>query len=178
MQNAEAPTYANLASSPQTTLAIDRIGGVATSEPRMDSWATCHGAGVAASPTKVLDGTYATTVTQASIVASGQCADCGNAGTFRLVINDGRYALYHPVQINANPAEPSVSALHEWRPDDPIEVGTISITGNRATAVPEVNQQNGSTPSVYTFELFHGLLTWHQLSGSGWDTTHPWRQLS
>lgn len=178
LQNAEAPTYANLASSPQTTLAIDRIGGMATSEPRMDTWATCHGAGVAASPTKVLDGTYATTVTQASIVASGQCADCGNAGTFRLVINDGRYALYHPVQINANPAEPSVSAMHGWRPDDPIEVGTISITGNRATAVPEVNQQNGSTPSVYTFELFHGLLTWHQLSGSGWDTTHPWRQQS
>ena len=95
----------------------------------------------------------------------GQCTDCGNAGTFRLVIHDGRYALYHPVQIDANPAEPSVSFVHDWRPEDPVEIGTISIAGNQATAVPEVNQQNESVPTVYTFELFHGLLTWHQLSG-------------
>jgi TRAP-type C4-dicarboxylate transport system substrate-binding protein len=178
LQNAEAPTYADLAADMQTTLAIDRIGGLAASEPRMDAWATCRGVGIAASLTSVLDGSYETTVTQAEIVAGGQCTDCGNAGTFRLVIHDGRYALYHPVQIDANPAEPSVSFFQGWRPDDPVEVGTITITGNQATAVPEVNQQNGSAPTVYTFELFHGLLTWHQLSGAGWDTTHPWRQLS
>ena len=65
LHNAEAPTYADLAADPQTALAIDRIGGLATSEPRMDAWATCHGVGVAASPTSVLDGTYGTTVTQA-----------------------------------------------------------------------------------------------------------------
>ena len=178
LQNAEAPTYADLAADTQTALAIDRIGGLATSEPRMDAWATCRGIGVAASPTSVLDGTYATTVTQASVVASGQCADCGNAGTFRLVIDDGRYALYHPVQIDANPTEQSVSQFDGWRPDDPIEVGTLSISGNRVTQVPETGQQGGSDLTVYTFELFHGLLTWHQLSGAGWDTTRPWRQLS
>ena len=178
LQNVEAPTYADLASDSQTALAIDRIGSLATSEPRMDAWATCHGIGIAASPTGVLDGTYATSVTQATVIASGQCADCGNAGTYRLVIQDGRYTLYRPVQIDANPAEPSVSDQRGWQPDDPVEVGTLSITGNQATLVPETNQQNGSVPTVYTFELFHGLLTWHQLSGAGFDTTHPWRQLS
>jgi TRAP-type C4-dicarboxylate transport system substrate-binding protein len=178
LQNAEAPTYADLAADAQTTLAIDRIGGLAASEPRMDAWATCDGIGIAASPTTILDGSYGVTMTQADVAASGDCTDCGNAGTFQLVIHDGRYALYHPVQINANPDEPSVSFFKGWRPEDPVEVGTISITGNQATLVPEVNQQNGSAPATYTFELFHGLLTWHLLSGAGWDTTHPWRQLS
>ncbi len=178
LHNAEAPTYADLAADSQTALAIDRIGGLAVNEPRMDAFATCHGIGIAASPTSVLDGTYGTTVAQASVVASGQCADCGNAGTFRLVIHNGRYALYHPTQIDANPVEQSVSQFDGWRPDDPEEVGTLSITGNRVTQVPETGQQGGSELTVYTFELFHGLLTWHLLSGAGWDTTHPWRQLS
>lgn len=178
LQNAEAPTYADLAADMQTTLAIDRIGGLATSEPRMDAWATCRGVGIAASPTEVLDGSYGVTITQADVVASGDCTDCGNAGTYRLVIHDGRYALYHPVQIDANSAEPSVSFFDGWGPEDPVEVGTITITGNRATLVPEVNQQNGSVPTVYTFDLFRGLLTWHLLSGTGFDTTRPWRKLS
>jgi hypothetical protein len=86
------------------------------------------------------------------------------------------------VQIDANPAEPSVSFFTGWGPGDPVEVGTITITGNQATLVPEVNQQNGSVPgsvpTVYTFELFRGPLTWHLVSGGGWDTTRPWRQLS
>jgi hypothetical protein len=178
LQNAEAPTYADLAADSQTTLAIDRIGGLATSEPRMDAWATCHGVGITPSPTKILDGSYGVTMTQVDVAASGDCTDCGNAGTFRLVIQAGRYALYHPVQIDANPDEPSVSFFKAWQPEDPVEIGTISITGNQATLVPEVNQQNGSAPATYTFELFHGLLTWHLLSGAGWDTTRPWRQLS
>ena len=117
-------------------------------------------------------------MTQADVAASGDCTDCGNAGTYRLVIQDGRYALYHPVQIDANPDQASVSFFTGWRPEDPAEVGTISITGNQVSLVPEVNQQNGSAPATYTFELFHGLLTWHLLSGVGWDTTRPWRQLS
>ncbi len=100
---AEASTYADVAGDPQTTLAIDRIGEMATNEPRMDNWATCHGVGVAASPTKVLDGRYGTTYTQAEVVASGDCADCGNAGTYTLAIHDGRYALYHPVQLHSQP---------------------------------------------------------------------------
>ena len=72
---AEAATYAGLAADQQTTPAIDRIGSLATQEPRMDNRATCHGLGVGASPTRVLDGTYGVTVTQAEVVASGDRAD-------------------------------------------------------------------------------------------------------
>jgi hypothetical protein len=71
-----------------------------------------------------------------------------------------------------------VSFFDPWKPDGPVEVGTIRITGNRVSVVPEVYQQNGSVPTVYTFELFHGLLTWHPISGAGWNTAHPWRRLS
>ena len=178
LQTAEASTYADLAADAPTTLAIDRIGSLAITEPRTDTWATCHGVQDFPSPTKVLDGSYGVTVTQAEVVASGDCADCGNAGTFRMAIHDGRYALYHPVQLNNNPNKAAVSFQKAWRPEDPVEVGTISVTGNHATLVPEVNQQNGSASSDYTFELFHGLLTWHLLSGPTWDTTRPWRKLS
>jgi TRAP-type C4-dicarboxylate transport system substrate-binding protein len=179
LHDAEAATYAGIASDPQTALATDRIGGLATSEPRMDAWATCHGVGLATSPTSALDGSYGITVTQAEVAASGDCTDCGNAGTLRLVIQDGRYALYHPTSINANPAESAVQFMLAWRPEDPVEVGTITITGNRATFVPEVNQQNGSVTQTFTFELFRGLLTWHLVSGeTGWDSTRPWRKLS
>ncbi len=178
LHDAEASTYADVAGDPQTTLAIDRIGEMATKEPRMDNWATCHGVGVAASSTKVLDGTYGTTFTQADVAASGDCTDCGNAGTYTLTIHDGRYALFHPVQLHANPSESSVSFFRGWRPSDPVEVGVIFISGNRVTLVPEVNQQNGSQTAVYTFELFHGLLTWHAVSGTGWDSPRPWKRLS
>ena len=66
-----------------------------------------------------------------------------------------------------------------WQPDDPVEVGTISVTGNRVTMVPEVNQQNGSVPATCTFERFRGLLSWHLVAGQAdLDTTRPWRQLS
>jgi TRAP-type C4-dicarboxylate transport system substrate-binding protein len=179
LHSAESAIYANLASDPQTALAIDRIGSLATSEPRMDMWATCHGVGVGTSPTKVLDGTYALTLTQADVVAADDCIDCGNAGTYRLAIGDGRYALYHPVQLHANPSEPSVAFYQGWRPSDPVEVGTISVSGKRASLVPEVNQQDGSAPTTFTFELFRSLLTWHVVSGvNPWDTTRPWRRLS
>ena len=178
LQTAEAPTYANIVADDQTTLAVDRIGALAATQPRMDGWATCHGVRDAASPTKVLDGTYSGTVSQAEVVASGDCADCGNAGTFRLAIQDGRYALYHPVAINDNPAEAAVQSQKAWRPEDPVEVGTISISGNQATFVAQTSQQNGSGTTRYTFELFHGLLTWHRLSGLQWDGTSPWRKLS
>jgi TRAP-type C4-dicarboxylate transport system substrate-binding protein len=173
LQAAETGTYAYLAADPQTALAIDRIGGLAATEPRMDPWATCHGVGVGGSPTSVLDGTYRDTVTPAEVAAAGQCTTCGNDGIFTLVIHDGRYALYHPNPPDAPPGEQA-----GWRPDDPVEVGTVAIAGNRLTQVPEVNQQNGSVPTVYTFELFRGLLTWHQLSGAGWDTSNPWHKLS
>jgi hypothetical protein len=153
---AEAATYAGLAADQQTTLAIDRIGSLATQEPRMDNWATCHGLGAGASPTKVLDGTYGVTVTQAEVVASGDRADCGNS--YRLAGHDGRYPLYHPVTLN-NPDEPSMSFFRAWRPDDRAEVGTISIAGNRAMLVPEVNQQNGSAPTAYRCDPFPSLLT-------------------
>src|SRR5215469_18637589 len=178
LQAAEAPTYANVASDPTTSLAIDRIGALATTEPRMDTWATCHRVGIAGSPTKALDGRYGTTFTQAEVVASGDCPDCGNAGTYALTIHDGRYALYHPVQLHASPNEQSVAFFRDWRPSDPVEAGAVFIRGNRVTLVPEVNQQNGSAPATYTFELFRGLLTWHVVSGQGWDSHRPWKQLS
>jgi hypothetical protein len=178
LQAAEAATYANLAADAQTALAVDRIGSLATAEPRTDAWATCHGVRDFPSPTKVLDGTYGITITQAEVAASGDCTDCGNAGTFRLAIRDGRYALYHPVQLNMNPSEPSASFNKDWRPQDPVEVGTVSVRGPRVTLIPEVNQNNGSVPTAFTFELFHGLLTWHPVSGAGWDTSRPWRKLS
>jgi hypothetical protein len=145
----------------------------------MDPWATCHGIGVKASPTRALDGSYGITITQAEVAASGDCTDCGNAGPYRLVIHDGRYALYHPVSLNANPTEESVFSTRAWRPGDPAEVGIVLISGRRATFVPETSQTNGSVPQTFSFELFRGLLTWHLLSGkTGWDTTRPWRQLS
>jgi TRAP-type C4-dicarboxylate transport system substrate-binding protein len=178
LQAAEAATYADVAGDPATTLATDRIGGLATTEPRMDPWATCHGVGVAGSPTKALDGRYGTTWTQAEVVASGDCPDCGNAGTFTLTIRDGRYALFHPVQLHKNPSEPAVEFFRDWRPSDPVEVGSVFINGNRVTLVPEVNQQNGSAPATYTFELFRGLLTWHVVSGQDWDSHRPWKRLS
>jgi hypothetical protein len=144
----------------------------------MDAWATCHGVGIAPSPTAVLDGSYGLTVTQADVVSSGDCTDCGNAGTYRLVIGNGRYALYRPVSINSNPTQPSVAFYAGWQPDDTAETGTVSITGDLVTLVPETNQQFGSVPLTYTFELFHGLLTLHPLSQDAWDTTRPWRKLS
>ena len=70
------------------------------------------------------------------------------------------------MQIDANPAEPSVQSMLEWLPDDPVEVGTITITGNRATFVPEVNQQNGSVTQTFTLELYYSsMLTSHPVSG-------------
>ena len=179
LHDAEAATYVDLAGDTLTALAVDRIGLLATMEPRMDSWASCHGIGVGMSPTKVLDGTYGVTISQADVVASGDCADCGNAGKYMLIIHDGRYAILHPKPWpDANPDETSVADQAAWGPDDPVEVGTISIVGNRATFVPDTSQANGSATTVYTFELFRGLLTWHLISGTGFDTTSPWRQLS
>jgi TRAP-type C4-dicarboxylate transport system substrate-binding protein len=179
LHDEEGATYADISGDPQAALAVDRIGGLATREPRMDAWATCHGVGAGgASPTAILDGTYGTTWTQADVVASGDCADCGNAGTFTLAIHDGRYALYHPVQLNSNPSEPDVAFMKAWKPADPVEVGTISVTGDTATLTPDTNQNNGSAPSTFTFELFRDMLTWHVVSGSGWDSPRPWRRLS
>jgi TRAP-type C4-dicarboxylate transport system substrate-binding protein len=181
LHNTEASVYADLSSDQLTTLVMDQIGGMATSEPRMDSWATCHGVGVTASPTRQLDGTYTQTVTEKEDIASGDpCTNCGNAGTYRLVIDDGRYALYKPVQIDDTNTSGEMYAFQKiWRPADPIEVGTISIAGDRLTYVPEVNQQFGSAPGTYTFVLYRGVLTLHLVVG-GDDFNHfvPWRLVS
>lgn len=174
-QDAEAPTYAEIAADDQTTLAVDQIGSLAVAQPRTDVWATCHGVQGDASPTKVLDGSYGVTVTQAEVKANGDdCPGCNNAGDFRLAIRDGRYALYHPLKVGNKEA----GSQPGWGPGDPVEVGTITVSGNHTTLVSQTNQQNGSGTSRYTFELFHGLLTWHLLSGPTWDTKRPWRKLS
>jgi hypothetical protein len=132
------------------------------------------------SPTKVLDGTYGVTVTVAALLQAGDpCPYCGNAGTYRLTIEDGRYALFHP-KATATQSEPR--QLAQWDnyfpASDPIEIGSVYINGDRATIIPQVNQNNGSAPSHYTFELFRDQLTWHLLSGNGWGTNAPWRKLS
>jgi TRAP-type C4-dicarboxylate transport system substrate-binding protein len=179
LHNAEAPTYYDLSSDPATALAIDRIGGLAASTPRMDPWATCRGVGVTSSPTAALDGSYGITITQGEVVASGDCANCGNAGPYRLVIDHSRYALYHPVWLHADATEQSVADMKLWGPGDANEVGAVFISGHRVTFVPETSQINGSVPQTFTFELFRGLLTWHLLAGgTGWDTARPWRKLS
>jgi TRAP-type transport system periplasmic protein len=181
LHNAEAPVYADLSADQLTTLVMDQIGGMAATEPRMDSWATCHGVGIAASPTRQIDGTYTQTVTEKEDIASGDpCPHCGNAGTFRLVIDDGRYALYHPVSIDDTNTNSEMYGFQKiWRPTDPAEVGTISISGDRLTYVPEVNQQFGSAPGTYTFVLYRGVLTLHLVTGSD-DFNHfvPWRLVS
>jgi TRAP-type C4-dicarboxylate transport system substrate-binding protein len=92
---AEAATYADLAADQQTTLAVGRIGGLAVRGPRMDAWATCHGVGIGASPTKVMDGTYGVTISSAE-VASGGGVTCGNDGMLTLTVHDGRSALVRP----------------------------------------------------------------------------------
>jgi hypothetical protein len=71
-----------------------------------------------------------------------------------------------------------VAFFKAWLPGDPSEVGTVSITGNQVTFVPETSQPQGSGPSTSTFELFHGVLTMHLLSGQGIDGNPPWRKLS
>jgi len=181
LHNAEAPVYARLSADQLTELVMDQIGGMATTEPRMDTYATCNGAGVAPSPTQVLDGTYTQTVTEAEDIASGDpCPNCGNAGTYRLVIDDGRYALYHPVSIDDFETTGATNAFQEiWRSADPAEVGTISIAGDRLTYVPEVDQQFGSAPGTYTFVLYRGVLTLHLVAGvDDFNSFVPWRQTS
>jgi TRAP-type C4-dicarboxylate transport system substrate-binding protein len=181
LHNAEAAVYADLSSDQLTTLVMDQIGGMAATKPRLDTWATCHSVGITPSPTGQLDGTYTQTVTEAEDIASGDpCPHCGNAGTFRLVIDDGRYALYHPVSIDdTNTSGPIAAFQHIWRASDPAEVGTVSVAGDRVTYVPEVNQQWGSAPGSYTFLLFRGVLTFRQVSGSDdFNDFVPWRRLS
>jgi TRAP-type C4-dicarboxylate transport system substrate-binding protein len=175
---AEAATYSDVASDPLTSMAVGRIGAISTSEPRLDAWATCHGVGGGSSPTKVLDGAYSVFTTQAAVDASGDCTNCGNAGSYELVIDDGRYTLYHPIVLNSQGSSAS-NPPGRGNSIDPAEVGTISVTGNRATFVPEISQANGSVPQTFSFELFRGLLSWHLISGQfGWDTHAPWQKLS
>ena len=169
---AEAATYADLAADQQTTLATARIGGLATRAPRMDAWATCHGVGVAASATKMLDGTYRTTISHADVTAGGDCGDCGNNGDYTIIIRDGRYAIIHQNPPDANHSEPSVSFFDPWKPDDPIDVGTVTVEGNRAIVDADIQQQFGASgPAAYTFEAFRGHLTLHPVSGAVWE---PW----
>ncbi len=182
LHNAEAIVYAGLSSDQLTALVMDQIGGMAVTEPRMDGWATCGNVGVSASsPTRQLDGTYSQTVTEAEDIASGDpCPHCGNAGTYRLVIDDGRYALYHPVSIDDTDTGNAANAFQSiWRPTDPAEVGTISIAGDQLTYVPEVGQQWGSEPGTYTFVLYRGVLTLHLVAGGDdFNDFVPWRQAS
>jgi len=180
---AEATTYADLAGDPQTTLAVARLGAQATRAPRMDPWATCHGVGVTGSATPKLDGTYKVAVSPADVASVNSCGDCGNDGHYTIVQKNGRYAVYHLFgdQPDANHAEPSVSFFDAWRPNDPVDVGTLTEEGNRVTLVPEIEQQFGADGTVVmTFEVFRDHLTWHGVSGPVWEevyTIHPWQRV-
>jgi TRAP-type C4-dicarboxylate transport system substrate-binding protein len=178
---AESTTYADLAGDPPTTLAVARLGGLATRAPRMDPWATCHSVGVTGSATPKLDGTYKVTVSPADVASVNSCGDCGNDGHYTIVQKNGRYAIFHVNPPDTNHAEPSVSFYDSWRPNDPIEVGTLTEAGNRVILNAETGQQFGADgPAVMTFEVFRDHLTWHGVSGTVWKelyTIHPWQRV-
>lgn len=170
---AESPVYGDLAADQQTALAVDRIGLLTAKAARLDRWATCDGAGIRASSTKVLDGTYRLTVKPADL-DPGDCTTCGNDGQFTLVVHDGRYALLHPTPADADPNDPSNSFYAAWQPGDPIEAGSVIVTGARSAWRPEANQQFGSSPFVYDFEIFRDRLTFRPVSGSGLNSARAW----
>ena len=103
LHDAEAPAYADLAGDQETALAVDRIGGLATQEPRMDSWATCHGVGVSPSPTRILDGTYGVTIPQADVVASGDCTDSATPALTRSPYMPGDTRCTTPYRLTPTP---------------------------------------------------------------------------
>jgi TRAP-type C4-dicarboxylate transport system substrate-binding protein len=92
-------------------------------------------------------------------VLDGTYRDVGNSGPQQLTIANSLYTLSPPAT-----------------PNSPNEIGSISISGDRVLQVPWLNQEYGSVPTTYTFELFRGQLTWQQLSGDGW-ALGPWKKV-
>lgn len=178
LRAAELPVYNVVAATPPSTLAVDRIGLLATESPRLDSWTLCGA--TTPSPTGDVDGTYTTRITRGEVRAVGDCETCGNDGDYTITIRDGRYALEHPPPPDQDPNEPSVAATAGWRRGDPIEVGSVVLTGDRALFRPDVGTQYGAGPASYTFQAFRGHLRWSAGSGLTWEvfTAKPWTKKS
>jgi hypothetical protein len=94
-----------LARDPATALALDRIGLLATAEPRRDPWSTCQGEASQLSPTAAIDGTY-------------------TLGGSAIRIRRGRYAILrpviHPVEVGSVTVSSGLATLI---PDDAAEGG-------------------------------------------------------
>ena len=111
-----ADTHANLDADRTAALAIDRIGLLATQSPRVDPWAHCGSDGADESATKVIDGAYEVTITDADLAATGELPDVG--GRFRFRIDHGRYIVIQP----------------DASPDPSGPTGTTPVTRSRSVA--------------------------------------------
>jgi TRAP-type C4-dicarboxylate transport system substrate-binding protein len=161
MRIPELPTYADIDSTLDVVLS-QRIGMLATTVPRTDSWAGC-GRGNAKSPTSLLDGRYAHMITDADAAANGDNPGQGNTGHYVLSIGNGRYAL---VQSTSG--------------KDPVEIGSVTITGGIVVFRPDTGIASGSVPSTYRFEVFRDQLRFSADGTKPFDwlmTTKPWKPL-
>jgi TRAP-type C4-dicarboxylate transport system substrate-binding protein len=140
---------ANLDGDADTTFITDRIGLLATQEPRVDTWAGCGHARVA-SATKPIDGTYEYAPTDQQIVERG--GSQGNGGRYRTSFGNGRYAIV----LNTDHGD---AVSEHWKIGrDPIEVGSARVEGRRLWMIPDTSINVGSVPETYRFEVFRGNL--------------------
>ena len=161
-------THANLDADRTAALAIDRIGLLATESARVDPWAHCGSDGADESATKVIDGSYEVTITDADLAATGELPDVG--GRFRFGIDHGRYFVLQPDGV-ADPEWPG------WdHPRDPVEIGSVLVQGDRALFRPETSP---SHPRLERFELFRDRLRWEYVSGEDFVVWNgrPWRKV-
>lgn len=171
MHAAQHDTHANLDGDPETALAIDRIGLLATQTPRVDPWALCGSDGADSSPTKVIDGTYEVTITQADLDRTA--TELGNDGDYRFHIANGRYAVLH-LNDAGGPQWPNWDFTR-----DPVEIGSVLVQGDRALFRPETSIVVGSKPRLERFELFRDRLRWRHVSGEDFVVWNgrPWRKV-
>jgi TRAP-type C4-dicarboxylate transport system substrate-binding protein len=172
MRVRELATYAEIDSTPDVVL-TQRIGLLATTLPRTDSWAGCH-RDATRSSTRVLDGRYFHTITNADASAAGDNPANGNAGPYQFWIGHGRYAALRPGSA-PDPSHP------DWVPGkDPVEVGSVTISGNTALFRPDTSIANGSLPNSYRFEVFRGQLRFSADGNNPVDylmTAEPWKPM-
>lgn len=171
LQAALLRVHGSLDGDPAAAAAIDRIALLATQTPRTDPWAHCGTAAQVTSPTRVIDGTYEVTITQADLDRTG--TEPGNDGDYRFHIANGRYAA---LQVS-NPQDPAWPGWDFSR--DPVEVGSVLVHNDRAMFRPETSIAVGAKPSVYHFELFRDRLRWRFVSGDEYVVfnARPWRRM-
>ncbi len=169
---AQLDTYSQLDGDVHAAVVIDRIGLLATESARVDPWARCNNNAPIRSQTKVIDGTYEVTITQADLDRTG--TEPGNDGDYRIHIGNGRYAILH-MRDAVDPEWPGWDFKR-----DPVEVGSVLLKGDRALFRPETSIAVGGTPNTYRFELFRDRLRWRHVSGPDdfvLYTRHPWRKV-